>query len=161
MSIQIPNLHTSNRTQVNVREGATVFIARRKDAAPHAGTFKVKGILQFNPATDAYPSGTMKIDVDLNDSVQAVFTITTVEQLDTTGKATPTAYASGRCTADLGPKQAGLRYWIMFCDNKSPNDKETPDIISFLIFDRAGKRVAYGTGPVVEGDDFAVAGTAE
>jgi hypothetical protein len=28
----------------------------------------------------------------------------------------------------------------------------TPDIVSFLIFDGAGKRMAYGTGPVVDGD---------
>jgi hypothetical protein len=52
--------------------------------------------------------------------------------------------------SNFGPKQAGLRYWIMFCDKQIPNKKLTP-IVRFLIFDRAGKRVAYGTGPVVEG----------
>ena len=53
MSIQIPNLHTSNRTLVTVREDATVFIQRRKDAA-HAGPFAVKGSLTRGYATFNY-----------------------------------------------------------------------------------------------------------
>jgi hypothetical protein len=40
----------------------------------------------------------------------------------------------------------------MLIDNKKPSGSGTPDIISFLVFDKTGKRMAYGTGPVVEGD---------
>ncbi|HXT40413.1 MAG TPA: hypothetical protein VN887_10355 [Candidatus Angelobacter sp.] len=159
MSIQIPNLHTSNPTLVNVREGATVVIRRRKDAL-HAGQFTVKGTLKFNPAVDAYPAGALTISVDLSDSARGVFIATTVEQLDTTGKHTPTAYATGRCSIRADVKAFGCRYWLMLADNKRVNEKETPDVISFLIFDRNGKRVAYGTGPVVKGD-VAIAPTAQ
>ena len=52
--------------------------------------------------------------------------VKTVEQLDTTGKHTPTAYATGR----------------------------------FLVYDRNGKRVAYGTGPLSKGD-VTIASTSE
>ncbi len=48
----------------------------------------------------------------------------------------------------------------MFADNKQAKDERTPDVISFLVYDRNGKRVAYGTGPVADGD-VAVAPTAE
>ena len=157
MSIQIPNLHTSNKTAV--KASAQVFIQRRK-VGPLTGTFSVKGALSFDPATDTYPTGTLTISVDLSDSATGVFVATSIEQLDTTGRATPTAYATGRCKADIGDKGLGCRYWIMFADNKQAREEQTPDVISFLVYDRNGKRVAYGTGPVVKGD-VGVAPTAE
>ena len=149
MSIQIPNVHTSNKTAVEA--GAEVFIQRRKDAQ-HAGVFFVRGKLAFDPATDDYPSGSLQIRVDLSDSAKGVFVVKTVEQLDTTGKHTPTAYATGRCNADVDTKAVGCRYWLMLADNKREGEEGTPDVISFLVYDRTGKRVAYGTGPVSKGD---------
>jgi hypothetical protein len=149
MSIQILNLHTSNKTVV--RSSAQVSIQRRKDTA-HAGLFSVDGSLTFNPATDNYPSGTMRIRVDMADSAKGVFVVTTVEQLDTTGKVTPTAYATGRCNADVDVRALGCRYWLLLADNKSAREQQTPDVISFLVYDRNGKRLAYGTGPVLKGD---------
>jgi hypothetical protein len=150
MSIQIPNLHTSNRTKATA-ESATVLIKRRQDAT-HAGEFTVNGGLKFDPAADIYPSGNLKIKIDLNDSAKGVVIVKTVEQLDTTGRATPTTYATGRCDIDSDAKAIGCRYWIMLVDNKRAREEQTPDIISFLIYDRTGKRVAYGSGPVVKGD---------
>jgi len=150
MSIQIPNLHTSNKTQAAAK-AATVIIQRRKDGT-HTGQFLVNGTLQFNPGPDDYPSGAMTIRVDLSDSAKGVFVIKTVEQLDTTGRATPTTYATGRCSADVDAKAVGCRYWLMLVDNKRTEEKETADVISFLVYDRNGKRIAYGTGPVVKGD---------
>lgn len=157
MSIQIPNLHTSNKTTVEA--AAEVAIKRRQDAQ-HAGVFAVRGNLSFSPATDDYPSGTLRIRVDLSDSAKGTFTVKTVEQLDTTGKHTPTAYATGRCTADADVDAKGCRYWLMLADNKRENEEQTPDVISFLIYDRNGKRVAYGTGPVSRGD-VTIASTSE
>ena len=116
MSIQIPNLHTSNKSAVE--SSAEVFILRRKDAN-HAGVFTVKGSLKFDPAADDYPSGAMTIKVDLSDSAKGTFVIKSVEQLDTTGKHTPTAYATGRCAADTDAKAGGCRYWLMTLNNES------------------------------------------
>lgn len=149
MSIQIPNLHTSNRTKAEAR--ARVFILRRQDGV-HAGEFTVQGTLSFNPLTDAYPSGSLNIRVDLTDSARGTFVVKTVEQLDTTGKHTPTVFATGRCSADIDQKAVGCRYWLMMADNKREREEQTPDVISFLIYDRNGRRVAYGTGPVSKGD---------
>jgi len=150
MSIQIPNLHTSNKTKAVVK-AAKVFIGCRKDAL-HTGTFTVRGQLTFDPATDAYPGGSLVILVDLSDSAKGAFNIKTVEQLDTTGKHSPTVYATGRCSADSDQKARGLRYWLMLVDNNYKVVPESPDVISFLIYDNVGKRVAYGTGPVMSGD---------
>ena len=150
MSVQIPNLHTSNPTRSEFK--ATVHIARRKDAA-HAGVFSLGGTFQFNPATDDYPSGQFTLKVDLSDSVQGVFTTKDVQQLNTTGKHTPTLFATGRCDLEgtAGRKVRGCRYWLLLADNRPSGDDGTPDMVSFLIFDRTGVRVAYGTGPVVRG----------
>jgi hypothetical protein len=149
MSIQVPNLHTSNRTLA--RSKAEVFILARKGGS-QTGTFAVEGYLKFNPLTDDYPVGNMTIRVDLLDSAKGAFQVKTVEQLDTTGKRTPTVFATGRCFGDVGAKAVGCRYWLMMADNKAANAAQTPDIISFLIYDRNGKRIAYGSGPVVKGD---------
>lgn len=157
MSIQIPNLHTSNKTEVQA--AAEVSIRRRQDAG-HTGVFTVRGTLTFNPATDDYPSGTLRIRVDLSDSAKGTFVVRTVEQLDTTGKHTPTAYATGRCAADVDVQASGCRYWLMLADNKREGEEQTPDVISFLVYDRNGKRVAYGTGPVAKGD-VTIASTSE
>lgn len=158
MSIQIPNVHSSNKSQASAR-GATVLISSRKDNT-YAGIFTVQGTLSFT--SPGYPTGNLTIKVDLNDSAKGVFIIKTVEQLDTTGRKTPTVYASGRCTADAdGVKTPLCRYWLMMVDNKSSRgvpskgpapQGATPDIISFLIYDSTGKRLAYGTGPVMKGD---------
>ena len=61
MSIQIPNLHTSNKTAVKV--SAQVFIQRRKTGSL-TGVFGVKGALAFDPATDTYPAGSLTITTD-------------------------------------------------------------------------------------------------
>ena len=151
MSIQIPNLHTSNNTEVNIMKGALVSIKGRHDSS-HAGEFFIEGYLKFDATTDQYPSAHLTMKIDLSDSAKGTVLIDSVEQLDSLGRDTPTAYATGRCVIDTDYKTAGCRYWCLFANNKNSREKETPDTISFLIFDRNGKRVAYGTGPVVKGD---------
>ena len=165
---QIPTLQASNKTAAKGR--ATVFIQSRKDPA-HAGTFTVSldGGVTFDPLTADYPTfvGHPKIIVDMVDSVKGTVVLETVEQATTTGKYGATVYLSGRCKIDPvdQPGQPtdppkGCRYWLMIADNKGQdNNKDgTPDIISFLVFNKAGKRVAHGTGPVREGDIKVAAG---
>jgi len=36
----------------------------------------------------------------------------------------------------------------MLADNNREGEEQTPDVISFLVYDRNGKRIAHGTGPV-------------
>ena len=63
---------------------------------------------------------------------------------------------SGRCRvvhANQKEPLTGCRYWALVADNgKGQQEKHTPDVLSFLVVDKMGKRIAYGTGPVVEGD---------
>ena len=155
---QIPTLQASNKTAAKGR--AIVFIQSRKDAV-HAGTFTLSlgGGLSFDPATADYPTftGHPQIVVDLLDLPKGTVSLETVEQATTTGKYGATVYLSGRCKFDPTEKvthpMTGCRYWLMIANNKRPNDKEgTPDVVSFLVFDKAGTRVAHGTGAVREGD---------
>ena len=88
------------------------------------------------------------MNLSMSDStVQSTIAAISFEQVTSTGKHTPTAYLNGRCRAE---KVIGCRFWLMLADNK--NQSGTPDVVSFLVFNSAGQRVAYGTGPVVEGD---------
>lgn len=145
---QIPTLQVCNGTVAKGEGG--IKINSRADAS-HAGTFRVRLDLKCDPAGEGYPTGTLMIAaINMSDSiVQGPLTATTFEQVTSTGKHSPTLYVNGRCKAE-GVR--GCRYWLMIANNKKASVQGTPDIASFLAFDGTGKRVAYGTGPVVEGD---------
>ena len=146
---QIPTLQVCNETQVQGK--AVVKIGSRVDVS-HSGTFTITIEVKCNrESNNGYPAGTFQIvNLSMSDSiVQGTIAAISLEQVTSTGKHTPTAYLNGRCRAD---KVIGCRFWLMLADNKKPNQSGTPDVVSFLVFNSAGQRVAYGTGPVVEGD---------
>ena len=149
---QIPTLQVCNLTSGMLVSGsATVFIAAR---AP-LGSFTVR--VELTCDANGYPTGSLTIaGLSMSDStVQGTIKATTFEQLTSTGKYTPTAYLNGRCsyTTASGAVVSDGHYWIMFADNHSPNmPTGTPDVIGFLVFDKTGKRIAYGTGPVQTGN---------
>jgi hypothetical protein len=156
---QIPTLQVCNLTPnmlVASNPPATVTILGRK-AGAFTGTFTVT--VKVTCDANGYPTGSLSISgISMTDSaVQGTITATTFDQLTSTGRDTPTAYMTGRCTAQTAaglPQVSGCRYWIMFADNSKPGTPApgTPDIVGFLVFDKAGKRVAYGTGPVTKGN---------
>jgi hypothetical protein len=145
---QIPTLQVCNQTVA--RGKALVKIESRADSV-HSGAFSVEIDLKCDPRGDGYPAGSLRIfDLSMSDSsVQGIIGETTFEQVTTTGKHTPTLFLNGRCKAD---NVNGCRFWMLIADNKREDARGTPDIISFLVFDGTGKRVAYGTGPVIKGD---------
>jgi hypothetical protein len=149
---QIPTLQVCNVPSVVSGTGTVTIVARQ--AGGFTGSFTVQVDLGCNTTT-GYPSGSLTISgISMNDStIQGTVVATTIDQLTTTGKTTPTAYLNGRCTADTAPAPIpGCRYWIMFADNNNvAGTQGTHDVISFLIFNKNGQRVAYGTGPVVSG----------
>jgi hypothetical protein len=146
---QIPSLQVCNKT---FAQGVgTVKILSRSDIL-HSGSFVIRLDVKCEPAVDGNPTGTLLFAaIDMSDSaVGGNITATTIDQLTSSGKHTPTAWLTGRCqTAGV----AGCRYWLMIADN-GDGSPDTPDIVSFLVFDNLGKRIAYGTGPVVDGDLF-------
>jgi hypothetical protein len=144
---QIPTLQVCNATAA--KGEAAVKITSRADAT-HSGSFKVRLELKCDPK-DGYPVGSLTLaGISMSDSiVQGTLTATTFEQVTSTGKHTPTLYVNGRCKAN---GLNGCRYWLMIANNRKAGGQGTPDIVSFLAFDGTGKRVAYGTGPVTDGD---------
>jgi len=145
---QIPTLQVCNKTLATGK--ATVKINSRSDSL-HSGVFALEIEVKCDPSGDGYPLGTVKFSgISMSDStIQGTIAATTLEQVTTTGKHTPTLYLNGRCKAE---NVNGCRFWLLVADNKRDNVDGTPDVISFLVFDGTGKRVAYGTGPVIRGD---------
>jgi hypothetical protein len=144
----IPAFHVSGRSSANGK--AIIFIQSRKDASA-SGIFSIGINVSFNPATDDYPTGTVKINADLNDSLKSAFSSTSIELINSYGRVNPTIYITGRCKSSAERSPKGLRYWIMIADNRR-DQQGTPDIAGFVIHDRQGNRVAYGTGPLKSGD---------
>jgi hypothetical protein len=152
---QIPTLQVCNLSSgMVVAGGGTVFIAARATGG-FLGDFSVKVSLSCD--ANGYPTGSLVIaGINMNDStVQGNVIATTFEQLTSTGKVTPTAYLNGRCdyTDVTGAVARGGHYWIMFAHNNTAPTATagTPDVVSFLVFDKTGKRIAYGTGPLRTG----------
>ncbi len=152
-SANIPSLHHSTRSRVT--GSATVAIQSRQDAA-HTGKFAIKVDATFDPsAAPFYPSGSLSIRVDLTDSVKGTFVAKTIEVMNSYGKHNPTVVLTGKCDGDLTNQPAavkGYHYWIMIADDKPDGTAGTPDVISFVICDSTGDRVAYGSGLVIQGD---------
>jgi hypothetical protein len=144
--IQLPTLQVCNRTEV-VGAARVEIYNRGLPAASPFGEFKIKIEARCNPP--GYPEGSLKMSVNLSDGFTGSVESSTFYQLTSMGKHGTTAFLSGPCDVS-GSK--GCRFWLMVADNKRSPDDKTPDIISFLIIDGAGKRLAHGTGPAVEGD---------
>ena len=155
----VPNLHVS--TQSKVKGDGEVFLQNRVDGTS-AGTFTIRLNVTFNTGgTDLYPSGPLVIITKLSDGIDGTFSATSIETINSFGKHTPTVALTGRC--DVAPSEhvpapKGCRFWVLIANNKRANpppghaQTPTPDIVSFVITDKDGNRVNYGTGPLRSGD---------
>lgn len=146
---QIPTLQVCNGT--NADGGGTIKLIARSDAL-HSGTFEIKLDVGCDTTGTGYPSGAVDMTFDLSDSNVTDLKVTSIEQLTTTGKHTPTLFLNGRCTANSGAIPCHI--WLMVTDNVAG----TPDVVSVLVVDKTGKRITYGTGPLAAGN-IAVAST--
>jgi hypothetical protein len=148
--IQIPSLQVCNDTKLSAN---TFIIIDTRAGGGFSGFFSLRGKLSCVPsAGSVYPTGVLGIfGISMTDSaIQGDVTFTTFEQVTSGGKDTPTMWVSGRCKA---AKVRGCHYWLMAVDNVSGTPLgKTYDVVSFLILDESGTRVAYGTGNVVDGD---------
>jgi hypothetical protein len=149
---QIPTLQVCNGTKANGT--ATVHLTARQDIS-HTGDFTVRidGLGCDPIAGDGFPAGTIGMSFSLSDSSATAVTVTSIEQLTTTGKHTPTMYLNGRCKATTSNGSIPCHFWLMLVDNKpSTANTGTPDVVGVLVVDKTGKRITYGTGPVTRGD---------
>jgi hypothetical protein len=146
MATSIPAFHVSTKSKA--KGDGKVTILSRQDASS-SGVFEIKISVEFDPAVHDYPTGGFVIKTDLSDSINSTYESTTIELINSYGKHNPTIYLTGQCKADI--REKGLRYWLMIANNKERNQKGTPDIVGFVIHDRDGNRISYGTGPL-DGD---------
>ena len=145
---QIPTIQTCTQRAFAYADGTTVKIDSRAGGG-FSGTFTLDFKIQCNPAT-GYPAGSIRFAINMNDSpFTGTASSTAIHQLAATGKATPTAYASGWCEAK---GVLGCRFWLMVADNNASGKTRDRDIASFLILDANGHRMAYGSGPVISGN---------
>lgn len=158
MTLSIPAFHVSSASKVKGK--GEVFIASRKSGGA-TGVFDIAIDVHFDPGADEYPMGSLVIGVNLSDGINGSFRASTIELMNSHGKANPTVFLTGRCASEPASREhKGLRYWLMIASNRSRNPQEresTPDIVGFAIHDRNGARVAYGTGPLRAGFDIDVA----
>ncbi len=146
--ISIPAFHVSGQSLAKGK--GKVFIASRQDSSS-SGNFIISIVAQFDPATDDYPTGSLKIDADLSDSTKGVFTATSIELVNSYGRLNPTIYLTGRCKSTNEKAPKGLRYWLMIADNRVEKEG-TPEIVGFVVHDRDGNWVTYGMGPFLSGN---------
>lgn len=148
---QIPTLQVCN---VGKAEGtAQVFLSRRVDIN-HAGTIDITAAdVGCDPqSSNPYPTGSISMRFSLSDvTTISDLRVTLIEQMTSVGKHTPTTYMNGRCTANGGT--VPCHFWLMLVDNHNPGTPDTPpDVLSVLVVDKAGNRLAYGTGPIKTGE---------
>ena len=148
--IQIPTLQVCNATKLSAN--AFVIVDTRA-GGPFTGFFSLHGKLYCDPnGGTVYPTGTLGLhSIDMSDStILGDITFTTFDQVTSGGKHTPTIWVSGRCEAK---NVRGCHYWLMAVDNVQGHPVgRTFDVVSFLVLDETGQRIAYGTGNVVDGD---------
>lgn len=119
---QIPTLQVCNAT--NIQGQAKVQILSRQQAGV-SGIFSVI----FRPSVACDPPGTLQggvqVEIDMNDSNIKMFKSTSIEQVTSTGKDSPTAYLNGKCEAR--PRIPGCRFWMTVADN-GQGRQGTPDV---------------------------------
>ena len=144
---QIPTLQVCNHTLI--KGAGTVRIASRADST-HSGSFKIEIGVVCRAKQGGIPSGNIRVtNISMTDStIGPAFNSTLIEQVTSAGRSTPMAFINGRCDWHGTP----CRFWMMLTDNASEKGGKTPDIVSFLVFNPTGGRIAYASGPVVEGN---------
>jgi hypothetical protein len=160
---QIPTLQVCNLTAGMVVQSSTmtmqVHIPSRMPGG-FTGNVTVYVSAQCDPNT-GFPTGALTLSaLSMNDTLAGLTSITSshIDQITSTGTANPTAYMSGQCTAQIVSvfgmfTTESCHYWIMFVSGatNSATNIPGPDIVSFLVFDKTGKRIAYASGPVTSG----------
>jgi hypothetical protein len=149
----VPDMHTSS--QSGVKGKGTIKIDQRADGA-HLGSVSISVDISYSPPNQYPVLNDLQMDINLSDSLICSVKASTVEQISSVGKHTPTVYLTGRCGIKAGERTTlptkACRYWLLIANNKPPEKRMTPDIISFLVYNCNGTVIAYGTGPLVDGD---------
>jgi hypothetical protein len=162
---QIPTMQVCNlsgATSVLSAGSPLVHIPSRAPGG-FTGNVNIRVAAGCDPTT-GFPVGSVSLfNVSMNDPSPAGFvgsiSSVQIDQLTFTGTVNPTAYMAGKCIAQSASTAGAVgtipcHFWVLFAHTSGPNDTAPslgPDIVSFLVVDKSGKRLAYATGPVVAG----------
>ena len=133
--------------------GKTGGVWESRRDAQHSGRFVVTFDLDCTDGIPAVRIANLEIRAqelaDNDPGIGPIIWGESVEQLVSIGPAmTPTVFVVGSCK---GGGSTGCRFWMMLVDN-GPDQAKAPDLIAFVVTDGSGKRLAYGAGPIGEGD---------
>jgi hypothetical protein len=148
--ITLPDLEECRNTHV---DGLTSGTWESRRDAQHSGRFQVTMDLGCSGDTAEVRVSNLEIHAqelaDNDPGIDQVISADGAVRLFSIGEAmTPIMFISGACRGG-GPN--GCQFWLMLADNGSDRAK-APDLVAFLVSDRSGKRLAYGTGPIQQGD---------
>jgi hypothetical protein len=148
--LTLPAMQDCRNTHV---AGLTGGVWESRRDAQHSGRFQVT--MDLGCSGDASEVQVRNLEIhaqelaDNDAGIERVISDDGVVRLVSIGPAmTPTAFVSGPCRGG-GPN--GCQFWLMLVDNGSDLAK-APDLVAFLVSDRSGKRLAYGVGPILQGD---------
>ena len=162
---QIPTLQVCNLTSGMTVASSGAPQIHIPSRAPGGFTGNVTvGVRAWCDPNTGFPAGVLTLSgLSMNDPMPTGFvgsiSAVHIDQITSTGWDNPTAYMSGQCMAQTGSSGGTVvttpcHFWILFAHTGGPNDSTAnggPDIVSFLVFDKTGKRIAYATGPVTSG----------
>ena len=158
---QIPTLQVCNLTGGMAVSSSGTPQVQIPSRAPGGFTGSVNVRVGATCDANGFPAGAVTLyGLSMNDSLaEGTISSVLIDQITSTGTVNPTAYLSGRCVAQA-PSAAGAvstvpcHFWILFAHAEFAN-ATTPgggvDSVSYLVFDKTGKRIAYGTGQVTAG----------
>ena len=144
----IPAFIVSNQCKVSGQ--GNIFIESRNKLG-FGGKFIININVNFNPATNEYPVGSLTIETDLSDSQRDIFKTEHIDSINLHGLDNPTVFLTGRVNDNLA-NYKGCTFWLMIANNKPREVQRGFDVVSFVINDGKGQYVAYGTGTLREGD---------
>jgi hypothetical protein len=163
---QIPTLQVCNNVASSVSvisSGAPLINIPSRVSGGFTGNVTVNVNAGCN-ANTGFPTGSVTLSgLSMNDPFPGGFvgsiSSVLIDQITSTGTENPTAYMSGQCMAQTvsTPGTVTLtpcHFWILFADTAGPNTSAPNGgqyIVSFLVFDKTGKRIAYATGQVTSG----------
>jgi hypothetical protein len=133
--------------------GLTSGVLENRKDAQHSGQFRLTFDLGCSGASSDVQVRNLEIHAqELADSDKGIERVISEDgpvKLVSIGPAmAPTVFVSGPCRGG-GPN--GCQFWLMLVDNGSDSGTAS-DLVSFLVSDKSGKRLAYGTGPIKQGD---------
>ncbi len=131
-----------------IKGDGKIFIPSRKDAVS-SGMFDISLAIQFGRRANDELRGSILLKADLRNSLKATFTATSIELIHAHHNHEQAVYLTGSCNATTENPPDGLRYWVKVAYDHYK--KDAPECVGFVVHDKKGNRVAYGTGPLVSG----------